>query len=174
MIIVPVLLLAASCGLSAVGQTQAASQPFTLTLGVEGEFINGHEPTEGSHVVKTGSNIYLTIKKTNTSKHKMGCGRVANRMTGLDPAYEYDVRNGNGNPVGKHVINHMELGSRDFQGLGCEFRPGESSTSGGNEITRLYDLSQPGEYSIQVSQPVTGKPKAEVVKSNTITVTVTK
>jgi hypothetical protein len=171
--IILALLMVASCALSVFGQAKAASKPFTLSLGVEGEFINGHEPTEGSHVVKAGSRIFIRITKTNTSNHKMGCGTVSNSMTALDPSYEYDVRRSTGDPASKHVINHMELGSRAFQGLGCEFKPGESSTSGGNEITRLYDLSQPGEYTIQVSQAGSDKPNAEVVKSNTITVTVT-
>ena len=168
-----VLLLVAGCALFALGQAQANSQPFTLTLGVEGNFFNWYQPSEGSHVVKTGSKIYLTIKKTNTSKGNLGCDRLTNSMTNLDPAYEYDVRHHNGNPVVKHVINHLELASTDLHGLGCEFKPGESSTSGGNEITRLYDISQPGEYAVQVSQPTSDKPDATAVKSNTLTLTVT-
>ncbi len=115
--IVSALLMVASFALSVFGQAQAASQPFTLSLGVEGEFINGHEPTEGSHVVKAGSSIFIRITKTNTSNHKMGCGRVSNSLTGLDPSYAYDVRRSSGDPASKHVINHMELGSETSRAL---------------------------------------------------------
>jgi hypothetical protein len=166
-------LLVAGCALCAFARAQAAPQPFTLHVGVEGTFLNGNQPTEGNHTVRTDSNIYLSITKTNTSKRVLYCSRTTNRMTGLDAAYEYDVRDRAGNPVAENAIKHRELGGGDVQGVGCELKPGASSTSGGNEITRLYNLSQPGEYEIQVSQPVSNNAKGEVVRSNTITITVT-
>jgi hypothetical protein len=43
----------------------------------------------------------------------------------------------------------------------------------GDFISRLYDLSQPGDYTIQLSRAVSDDPKNGVVKSNVITVTVT-
>jgi len=151
---------------------QDASQPFSLRLGVEGMLLHGSQPTEGSHVVKTGSDIYLRVVKTNTSQHSLSCERDADYVTNLDRAYKYDVRYVSGNPVGKHVINGEAFTVGAFQGIGCTFKPGESSTSGGNVITRLYDLSQPGDYTIQVSQPVSSDPNADVVKSNTLEITV--
>jgi hypothetical protein len=158
---------------SAVSQVHSTRAPFALTLSVEGEFIHGREPSEGSRVVKTGSNLYLSITKTNTSKHALACGTVTNQMTGLDPAYEFDVRDGKGNPVARHALDHPELASGSIQGIGCEFKPGESVTSRGNLISRLFDLSHPGIYTIQVSQPVADKTGAVVVKSNIVTITVT-
>ncbi|HXW91736.1 MAG TPA: hypothetical protein VEK33_14390 [Terriglobales bacterium] len=161
--------VAATCMYS---PAQDASQPFSLRLGVEGIFLTGHKSTEGSHVVKTGSDIYLGIVTTNTSRHSLSCMRVTNYVTNLDPAYQYDVRDVSGSPVGKHAIDAEPLVGA-FRGMGCTFKPGESSTSGGNLITKLYDLSQPGDYTIQVSQPVSSDPNADVVKSNTLEITVT-
>jgi len=51
-------------------------------------------------------------------------------------------------------------------------RPNES-TKENIALSDLYDLSHPGQYTIQVSRAVSDKPKDGVVKSNTITVTVT-
>jgi hypothetical protein len=53
-----------------------------------------------------------------------------------------------------------------------KLKPGEAQ-AGTATITRLYDLSRPGNYTIQVSQPLSDNPEDGVVKSNTITVTVT-
>lgn len=166
------VLIAASLQVGGHG-AQAALQPFTLTLGVEEPLANGYQTGEGTLMLKTGSKIYLTIKTTNTSKHEISCQVIADYMTGLDPSYEYEVRDSQGKPVRKHVIEHTELASRSFQGLGCRLKPGESSTNGGNDITRLYDLSRPGTYTIQVSRPVSGNSKDGIVKSNTLRLTIT-
>ena|GEM_PF-4747350 len=163
------LLLIAGWAQSSFVQAQAAPRPFTLTLSVEQEPSAG---AEASCVVKAGSKIYLTIEKTNTSRHEMGCMRVTNCVTGLDPAYEFDVRYSNGNTVTKRVIDEGAMVGA-FQGLGCKFKPGENSTSRGNEITRIYDLSQQSDYTIQISQPASDKRDAEVIKANTVKLTVT-
>ncbi len=152
---------------------QAASQPFTLTLGVEAPLASGYQTSDGILVLKTGVKIYLTIKTKNTSKHEIGCEVIADYMVGLDPNYEYDVRDSQGKPVREHVIEHKELAGRAVQGLGCRLKPGESSTQGGNDITRLYDLSQPGSYTIQVSRPASDDPKDGIVKSNILRLSIT-
>ena len=39
-------------------------------------------------------------------------------------------------------------------------------------VSRLFDFSRPGKYSIEVSRHISSDPKSEIVKSNTITVNV--
>jgi hypothetical protein len=62
-----------------------------------------------------------------------------------------------------------------FPGQRSPERPASHSRPmvGDDRISGLYDLSQPGQYKIQVSRAISDNPKAGVVKSNTITVTVT-
>jgi hypothetical protein len=168
-----VLVLIGASVLLAGHVVQAGSQPFTLTLGVEEPLVSGYQTSDGILVLKTGAKIYLTIKTTNTSKHEIGCEVIADYMIGLDPRYEYDVRDSQGKPVREHLIEHKELAGRAVQGLGCKLKPGESSTQGGNDITRLYDLSQPGKYTIQVSRPASDNPTDGVVKSNTLRLSIT-
>jgi hypothetical protein len=43
----------------------------------------------------------------------------------------------------------------------------------GDDISLLYDLSQPGAYTVQLSRTLSDDPKDGVVKSNAITVKVT-
>ncbi len=52
-------------------------------------------------------------------------------------------------------------------------KPGESMDINGDYLSRLYDLSQPGEYMVQLSRTVSGDPKDGVVKSNTIALSIT-
>jgi len=151
------LLLVASCATSAI--SQSVSLPFTLTISAE-------EP-----VVKAGSDLYIKVQMANTSKHDIDCTVADNGMLGMDVKYHYDVRDSSGNPVAENKMNHPELAPGHFRL--CTLKPGENATSGGNLITKLYNLSRPGKYLIQVSRAVSRNPKDGLVKSNTITVTVT-
>jgi len=145
---------------------ERATPPFTLRIDA---YSAG---TAADHlVVKAGAEVGIDIVKTNTSKHEEDCVAIHNNMTGLDDKYQFDVRDSGGNPVDKRGIEHPEPlitppGS-------CTLKPGESQASGGNTITRLFNLSRPANYTIQVSQPVSDNPEDGVVKSNTITVTIT-
>jgi len=145
---------------------ERSTPPFALV-------IDGYAMGEtGDHVVvKPGTEVGINITKRNTSKHEIDCSGSWSNITGLDEKYRYDVRDGSGNPVGKHTIEHPIPFMRGPNNSTC--KPGGSGGSGANTITRLYDLSRPGDYTIQVSQPISDHPEDGVVKSNTITVTVT-
>jgi hypothetical protein len=145
---------------------ERATPPFTLRIDA---YSAG---TAADHlVVKAGAEVGIDIVKTNTSKHEEDCVIIHNNMTGLDDKYQFDVRDSSGNPVDKRRIERPE--PFIMPPSSCTLKPGESQASGGNTITRLYNLSRPGNYTIQVSQPVPDNPEDGVVKSNTITVTVT-
>jgi hypothetical protein len=94
-----------------------------------------------------------------------------NDMIGVNPNYIFDVHNSSGTPAPKHVYKHLELatGSPIFRSL----KPGESLTDEQN-LSRLNDFTEPGQYQIQVSQRVSSDDKDGVIKSNIITVTVTR
>jgi hypothetical protein len=153
-----VLLLIASCIMPDVGQGQATSRPFTIAISAE------------DSVVKAGSDVYLTIRMTNTSKHDLDCSVSDNSMLGMDVKYQYDVRDNTSNLVREKVFKHPELATGHFRL--CTIKPGETATSGGNLITKRFDLSRPGEYIVQVSRAVSDNPKDGIVKSNAITITV--
>jgi hypothetical protein len=108
---------------------------------------------------------------TNTSKHKIECAAPYNGMVDMDMLDEYDIRDGSGNPVEKNTIKH--------EGFAGNFppaqvlKPGESKHIGDDTLSILYNLNRPGQYTIQMSRAVSNHPRDGVVKSNTITVTVT-
>jgi len=137
---------------SAFGQT--AKQPFTITISTD-------KPT-----VVAGSHVYIKIKLTNTSDHTVD--RSTAYSNGLDRQYLYDVCDENGNSVEKpgehHELNGVSLATG-------ELAPGETA-NGETRITTLYDLTKPGQYTVQLSRFIGKDEKQGVVKSNTITITV--
>lgn len=159
----------AAGGIFALADNQVGSPPFILSIGVSGDLISA---TEGPHVVRAGSDIFITIITTNISKRGMHCSKVVDSATNLDPGYEYDIRDSSGNPVKKNVRNGPEIGS--FRNLGCILKAGQSMASS-SLLTTAFDLSKPGEYTIQVSRRISENADVDegFVKSNTITLMVT-
>ena len=122
----------------------AGAQPFSLTIGVEGR-VSG---IEAPHVIKVGSSLSIKIATTNHAKRKIDCSRFHDDVTGLDQAYEYDIRH-NGNPVKKS--EKITVMSGGFVAMGCTLKLGESTASS-SLLTTAYDLGQPGEYTIQLAR----------------------
>jgi hypothetical protein len=148
---------------------EKARPPFKLEISAysDGKFAT----TTGGLIVKIGAEVGINIFKANTSLHREeDCVIVENPTTGLDEKYQYDVRDSSGNPVRKRAIDRPE--PFITPSTPCTIKPGESQGSDSNTITRLYDLRNPGKYTIQVSQPISRKIEDGVVKSNAITVTV--
>ena len=156
--IVFAVFLIAAWTATAAGQDQVAGLPFALSISAE------------DAVVKPQADVYIKIQMTNTSKHDIDCSSSDNDMLGMDVKYHYDIRDSSGNPVPTHPMKHPELATGQFRL--CTLRPGKTASSNGNLVTKLYDLSHPGEYVIQVSRDVSANPLDGVVKSNKITVTV--
>lgn len=164
-----ILLAVASAGVSA-GVGQPVRSPFSLTIST---------PTT---TVKSGSEVRINITMSNTSNQKIllfrakgdDSGEFNNDLQILDdkansaPVTEYRRRlKGEPGRPGPHGEPAPPLLSSD---IGCSLEPGKSM----EEVivaNKLYDLSQPGKYSIQVSRFDLAYSKTWV-KSNTITLTV--
>jgi hypothetical protein len=158
-------------------QTGGTNAPFTLEITpnhIEGQsdewdFANS---TEGT--VKVGQMIVIGIRKKNTSNHE-----VFKAFRGLGTV---EVRDSNGNLVGTKVDNpdllplnggpmhpaHI-VGTKDNV-----LQPGEI------DLTQAVlfdgregqDMSKPGTYTVQLLEHISNDPASEMVKSNTITITV--
>jgi len=141
--------------------------PFVLSISVESPSA---KTGPDSYIVTPGSEVYIRVHLTNISTHKLELGHDADSRTGVCFEHQYEVRDRNGNPAQKRTINHPEIGSTGHGWPGLMLKPGESTDICEDRITGLYDLSQPGEYTIQLSRPVFDYSKTGVVKSNAITV----
>jgi len=148
------LLIAAIATGACLGQTSPETKspalPFTLTI-------------SGPAEVKTGSGVEVRVKITNTSTREIDAGTFY--VDGVDTGYTYDVRDSAGNPAQKKSI--VMSGSIRL----AKLKPG-GSVEKGTLVSRIFDMTRPGQYEIQLSRAV-GGPKDAVVKSNKITVTIT-
>ncbi|SRR6266496_4004907 len=143
--------------LGAAQSTQAVQSPFTIT-------ISTPRP-----VIKAWSPVMLKIVMTNTSEHAESYVVVAQKAH-----YDIVVTDEKGNPAPNtpygqkiHRSNRSPLiGSSTM--FRATLQPGEKRHSE-VDISKEYDLSQPGNYTIS-AQDIQG---GITVKSNTINVTIT-
>jgi hypothetical protein len=105
----------------------------------------------------------------NISDHEVDCGGAPSN--GLDRRYAYDVVGPDGQPAPKVVRNHPEIGETGSIWR-CVIKPGETATAAGGRISQLYDFSRPGKYSIQVRRHAAFDARSDVIKSNTLVITV--
>jgi hypothetical protein len=131
--------------------------------------------------VKAGSPVSVIVTLTNNSKEDIQLGRL---LSGSDS--KIDVRDSNGNPPPDTRFGYIHNGhvaqsdldpSRVYvddlkdSGVGVIVKAGQSTTWG-IVVTRFYVMSLPGKYSIYIERADPADPKT-ILKSNTITVTVT-
>jgi hypothetical protein len=169
-------LLAFGCLLGAVCpawipiQAKTTGQRFVVTISVEN--LDSQTGPE-DYTVKAGSDVFIKVHLTNTSKHKLALGYDKDSRTNVDFSHQYEVRDSHGSLAQKRTIAHPEIGSTGHGWPARILKPRESMDITGDDISRLYDLSQPGAYTVQLSRTVSDDPKDGVVKSNAITVKVT-
>jgi hypothetical protein len=150
---------------------RAPEQPFLATIQAESPAIrNGEE----RYTLKVGSELFITAHLTNLSQHNLSFGYDKDSRTGVTFPHRYEVRTRQGNAAPRRTISHPELGSTGHGWSDRVLKPGESMDISGDYVSRIYDLSQPGEYRIQLFQAISDDPKDGFVKSNAITVVVTK
>jgi hypothetical protein len=159
---------------SAIAQdssARTAEQPFLATIQAESPATrNGEE----SYTLKVGSELFITVRLTNVSKHNLAFGYDKDSRTGVTFAHRYEVRTRQGKSAQKRTISHPEIGSTFHGWPDRVLKPGESMDISGDYVSRMYDLSQPDEYTIQLFRAISDDPKGGFVKSNTITVVVMK
>lgn len=115
--------------------------------------------------VKMGKEIEIKIRLTNVSDHKISVPEFYEN--GVNVSYSYDVRDDKGQLVAKKSKRRFggSVGQRTV-------RVGES-VEVGTLVSRVFDMSRPGQYVIHVSRPIPDDPNGGVVTSNTLYVTVT-
>jgi hypothetical protein len=153
--IIAVLLLAASAAAFGAGPSPKTPPPFALTITTD-------KPT-----VRAGAELWVKVQMKNISNRDVDCSSVY--VNGTDRRYQYDVRGETGLSM-KKTNEHPELVPGSIQL--CTLKPGESVTQD-TRISWLHDLSHPGKYTVQVSRGASDNEGDGVVKSNTITITVT-
>lgn len=155
--------------LLAPGGTAASKQPFSLTIAAP------KDP------VKAGVELHVLATVTNTSSRSLTFSTSLGVVPVDDVFYKINVRDEHGRvaPPSANLRNRNKLvptfwGSITSRTLG----PGDSFVEQVT-VTRMYDLSQPGIYTISVARhvppdfvPQGQKLGKDFVQSNTITVTV--
>ena len=163
--------------LAASQQLNGASAPFTLQI-----TANPNDRVVGSwdfastsvKTVKSGTAVEVGIRKINQT----GSAIARRPQNGGAYGYHYDVRDSNGTllsakPRGdqrgwiKSGGPGLLRGSKEMV-----LEPGAKDVVSVN-LSRFYDFSKPGTYTIQVSQHVSNDPNSAIVKSNIIDLTIT-
>jgi hypothetical protein len=129
--------------------------------------------------VKVGAEVRLRILLTNLTNHQITLGRL-NHPDGLENEYSFDVRDSQGRSVpltryGRAVHGTPDEGDErhdcgDCSGVTQDLEPHEKITDE-IAVSKIYELTRAGKYTIQVSRPQ-GDNSHAIVKSNTITVTI--
>ena len=156
-VLVAVLLLGA-LAIADYSSAQSDAKPFSLTLATK-------EPT-----VKAGASVWVTVQLKNTSNDDIDESGSINSMTGADPNFVFNIRDEAGKMKQKKVHKHSELASG--KPFNRTIHPGETFEEE-QDVSRLFDMSEPGKYVIQVYRRATDDGRGAVVKSNTLTITVT-
>ena len=130
-----------------------------------------------SEPLKSGAELRLHVRVTNTSDRAI----TFIRSPGLIPEeafrYEMEVRDARAQsaPRSAYVrkLESAQTVTEEISKYAYKLKPGESFVDD-VEITRFYDLSRPGKYTISVARemPPAQKLGEGKVKSNTITITV--
>jgi hypothetical protein len=119
-----------------------------------------------SSTIVAGDDVTIDVSLTNTSDQIVSEGAMYEGRFELDSTLRFEILDEHGKPVPKRHYPHEELrtGSVRFRDL----RPGDTMTQH-QTVSRLYDMRNPGKYTIQVWKR---NPDYDI-KSKIVTVTVT-
>jgi hypothetical protein len=151
-----VFLVAVAAPLAQCQTKPAHKLPFSLTL------VGPTSPVE------SGERVYIKITMKNLANHDVDSTPCYGN--GIDRADEFDIPDSNGKRLETWWDKHPEIGHTGSPPPHT-LKPGETHESG-QVITDLYDMTQPGDYTIQVSRRISNNSKDGVVKSNKVTVTI--
>src|SRR6266403_5108418 len=127
--------------------------------------------TPAHQTVSAGSEVKIKTKLTNSSDHV-----VTFFDTNFDCDYPTEVRDDKGNPAPQTPYRReLKCSERlgDTRNILVTLKPQESIDEE-IVVNKLYDLSRPGDYLIQVSRTVPKKLGGGSIKSNTIMITLTR
>jgi hypothetical protein len=141
----------------------AQEPPFSLTISTPQE------------IVKAGSEVRVDVVLRNTSDHEITLLRSPGTGRG-ELEFESDVLGEKGNLASqtKYGQQLKKSGLNAVEGSRIMFRlqPGETYEDS-MSLNKLYDLSKPGKYKIQLHKRVPEHLGQGVVKSNALVITVT-
>ncbi len=159
------ILVAAVASLTAA---EVASPEYSLTIGA------------GSGTFKRGTDVKIQIVLANLTDHQISIARL-NDTNGPEFEYVFDVRESDRRSVpltrygrashGTPDAGDVRQGCGDCSGFSEDVAPHEKITDE-ISVTKIHDLSKPGKYTVQVSRFNDDGLKT-LVKSNTITITIT-
>jgi len=160
-ILLGLLLIAVSFGGTGAARSATATQtapPFSITI------------RASSAPVKAGSAVYVKVRLLNTSAHEIReCGLGYSH--GLDTSYRYNCPN-SATTASRKNEKGLEQGLLTVGGEAHALKPGESYEELA-PISEACDMSEPGQYLVQLSRSDPGDPSRRAVTSNTIKTTVT-
>lgn len=159
-IVLKAMVLLAACVPFLTPYPLAAQAPYTLSISAE------------SPAVKSGDHVAIRVTVTNTSKHEIEFPVRYNYMLTMDSLDKYEIVDGAAVPAIKNTLKHPELASQSLDPPTI-IKPGESKVVGTDFLNVAYNLTRPGEYTVQLSRQFSHRGKEEVVRSNKIIVTVT-
>jgi hypothetical protein len=120
-------------------------------------------------MVPAGSDVWINVSVTNASNQNLDDSGGFSDRTGLDPNLQFDVRDGSGKLVPKRTYPHPEL--ETGKPVNRAIPPGET-LSQEQRVSALYEMTHPGEYTVQVSRRLPEALGGGIIESNKITITV--
>jgi hypothetical protein len=148
------LILVAVCVASS---SQSATAPFTLTLEAE------------ENPIRAGSEVKVDITLRNSSSREM---HISYGLSELD--YAFEVRDSQNRIPPETEFARKSKGRAHFSNDQVfALQPGESLPKALLVLTKFYDMSHPGRYTVQMSRAVPRDLGGGTIKSNTITISVT-
>jgi len=147
-----------------VGSTARASdQPLSITI------------STGSPVVKVGSEIVVKLTVKNISKRKRNVAK-SNGPLQAELYYQVFVRDGHGNTPKETKYERQITGKEpvNIQGstVYVTLAPNEA-LSDDLLLNKLFELNEPGRYSVQVTREIPKELGGGLIKSNILQITIT-
>jgi len=141
---------------SAMSSAQIPTTPFTLALETK------------ENAVRTGSEVEVDITLRNSSSRAM---HISYGLSEHD--YTFEVRDSQNRTPPETEFARKSKGRTNFSNDQVFYlQPGESLPKALLVVSKFYDLSRPGKYTIQVSRAVPKELGGGAIKSNEITIVV--
>ncbi len=140
-------------------QTAPKKVPFAITISAD------------RSEVKSGAQVVISVQRKNLFRHTIDCRHDVRNA--VDRAYRYEIWDATGRLLSEKTRKHPEIGEEFNPQPTCLLKPAATDMFS-SVISTLYDLTLPGEYTVQLCRPASNKnAKSGMICSNKIVVTVT-